>query len=103
MKKNPDLFDAIKKKDWLLVNEIVREIVAAEKVRTQLPANGLIPLDVRARLMRRGETVGSWARTHGYLRPTVWYAIHRNHQGRLSILIRKTLRQELGITQGEKE
>jgi hypothetical protein len=55
------------------------------------------PMNVRAELMRRGMTIASWAKLRGYLQPTVYYAITRPHQGRLSIEIRRRLRRELGL------
>jgi hypothetical protein len=55
------------------------------------------PTEVRIALLRKGLNLQAWAHLRGYLQPTVYYAVTRSHQGRLSIEIRRRLRRELGL------
>lgn len=69
-----------------------------------LNAQGFDPVEIKISLLKLGyRSMQQFCDEHGFLQPTVWYAIHRNHQGPLSIRIRKTLRAELGLAQGENE
>jgi len=55
------------------------------------------PIEVKVALLRKGTTLQRWAHAHGYLQPTVWYAVHKLHQGPKSRRILTMLKQELGV------
>jgi hypothetical protein len=52
---------------------------------------------VKLPLAARRSTLHAWALSHGFIPSTVHCAVYRNHQGRLSIEIRRRLRKELGL------
>jgi len=72
-------------------------------MKTMRNENDLNPLEIKAKLILMGMDVSTWAKENGFLQPTVWYAIHRNHQGPLSLRIRDRLHRTLNLAQGEKQ
>jgi hypothetical protein len=54
-------------------------------------------LSIRIALLRKGYSVNSWAKTHGYKQPSVFNAIYRTHQGPIVNDVRRKLKHELGL------
>lgn len=70
-----------------------KHVPAARRNLTPL----LDPLQVKIRLLERGETLRSWALRNGWEVSTVWRTVNLGRRGGVSRVIAEQLKEELGL------